>query len=79
MKGGAHPGPFALRASRMYANTPMSCTIGQRSLEHDNTLRECALAQNLEFLLESWVREQMTKSGLTEDPLVAHGLSLGKA
>jgi len=48
--------------------------------EHD-TIAETdrALAQNLEFLLESWVRERMAKGGLTEDPLVAHGLSLGKA
>ena len=48
--------------------------------EHDSIVEtDRALAQNLEFLLESWVREQMAKGGLTEDPLVAHGLSLGKA
>ncbi len=38
-----------------------------------------AIAQNLEFLLEEWIGERMSRQGLSEDPLIAHGLSLGKA
>lgn len=46
---------------------------------HNITEEDRATAQNLEFLLEGWISDQMDKNGLTEDPLVAHGLSLGNA
>jgi hypothetical protein len=36
------------------------------------------LATQLEQQLEAWIADQMKRNGLTEDPLVAHGLSLGK-
>ncbi len=41
--------------------------------------QERDVAQALETTLESWIHGQMAKNGLNEDPLVAHGLSLGKA
>ncbi|MCK5862124.1 MAG: sulfatase-like hydrolase/transferase [Candidatus Hydrogenedentes bacterium] len=37
-----------------------------------------AQAQKLESLLESWIHEHMSRTGQSEDPLIAHGLSLGK-
>lgn len=46
---------------------------------HNLAEEDRATAQNLEFMLEGWVREQMAKNGLAEDPLLVHGLSLGKA
>lgn len=36
------------------------------------------VAQRLEQRLESWVAEKMARNGLTEDPLIAHGLTLGR-
>lgn len=35
-------------------------------------------AQHLEHKLESWIAEKMARNGLTEDPLIAHGLTLGR-
>jgi arylsulfatase A-like enzyme len=37
------------------------------------------LASDLEARLEGWIAEGMAKNGLTEDPVAAHGISLGKA
>ena len=39
---------------------------------------EPELAGALEEKLETWLRAYMEKNGLTEDPLAAHGISLGK-
>lgn len=36
-------------------------------------------ARNLENTLETWIADKMAKNGLTQDPLIAHGLTLGKA
>ena len=36
-------------------------------------------ARALEERLEAWIAGKMQQKGLTEDPLVAHGLTLGKA
>lgn len=36
-------------------------------------------ARGLEAKLEAWIAEKMSKNGLSEDPLVAHGITLGKA
>jgi hypothetical protein len=33
----------------------------------------------LERQLDTWIREKMEANGLTEDPLTAHGITLGKA
>jgi arylsulfatase A-like enzyme len=38
-----------------------------------------AVATELETRLEAWIAEKMAQNGLDTDPLVAHGLSLGKA
>ncbi len=47
--------------------------------EHDNIAeREADLAQDMTEQLESWVRDKMAQNNLAEDPLIAHGLSLGK-
>ena len=40
--------------------------------ERPDVAREC------ENALESWIADKMRANGLTEDPLVAHGLTLGK-
>lgn len=37
------------------------------------------LAAELEQKLEAWIEDKMAQNGLTEDPLVAHGMTLGKA
>lgn len=43
-----------------------------------NVVREQPdVAAELEQKLEDWISEKMAKNGLTEDPLVAHGLTLG--
>lgn len=39
---------------------------------------EPELAGRLEATLESWIADMMRKNGLTEDPLVKHGLTLGQ-
>lgn len=36
-------------------------------------------ASALEARLEAWIAEKMQRSGLTTDPLVAHGITLGRA
>jgi len=36
-------------------------------------------ARALEDTLETWIADKMARNGLTEDPLVAHGLTLGRA
>jgi arylsulfatase A-like enzyme len=36
-------------------------------------------ARDLDARLEGWIAEMMSRNGLTEDPLVAHGITLGKA
>jgi len=36
-------------------------------------------AGDLEQRLEAWIAEMMARNGLTEDPLVTHGLTLGRA
>ena len=47
--------------------------------EHNNIAEEdTELAQSLETQLESWVSDQMAGNGLREDPLISHGLTLGK-
>ena len=40
--------------------------------------RDPETARALEETLEGWVAQKMAKNGLVEDPLVTHGLSLGK-
>lgn len=35
--------------------------------------------RTLEVHLESWIADMMAKNGLTKDPLVAHGITLGEA
>ena len=35
-------------------------------------------AHSMEAQLEAWIAEGMQRNGLTEDPLVAHGITLGK-
>ena len=34
-------------------------------------------AQQLEQRLEAWIQEKMDRNGLSEDPLIAHGITLG--
>ena len=41
--------------------------------------QEPATAQALERQLESWIAEKMRKNNLEQDPLVAHGITLGNA
>ncbi len=41
--------------------------------------REPESVRELETRLETWVRHGMARNGLDRDPLVAHGLTLGKA
>jgi len=36
-------------------------------------------ARDLDARLEGWIAEMMSRNGHTEDPLVAHGITLGKA
>jgi arylsulfatase A-like enzyme len=38
-----------------------------------------ATARTLESQLESWIAEKMRQKGLSGDPLIAHGITLGKA
>ncbi len=38
-----------------------------------------AIVKDLETKLEAWLQEKMRKNGLTSDPLVEHGITLGKA
>ena len=37
------------------------------------------LACELEARLEAWIGDGMTRNGLEMDPLIAHGLTLGRA
>lgn len=39
---------------------------------------EPALAHEMEQALEGWIRDQMARHGLAEDPLVAQGITLGR-
>lgn len=40
---------------------------------------DSATAVELERALEAWIAERMARNGLASDPLVAHGLTLGRA
>jgi arylsulfatase A-like enzyme len=40
---------------------------------------EPAIAADLELRLEDWIAQKMAQNGLTEDPLRAHGITLGRA
>ena len=46
---------------------------------HNIAEQDPETARALEDTLESWIAEKMARNGLTEDPLVAHGLTLGRA
>ncbi len=45
---------------------------------HNMAERQPERAGCMEDQLEAWIAEKMRQQGLTEDPLVAHGLTLGK-
>jgi arylsulfatase A-like enzyme len=45
---------------------------------HNLAEQQPELAQQLEAQLLGWIEAKMAQNGLSEDPLVAHGLSLGK-
>jgi hypothetical protein len=45
---------------------------------HNIASGQPALARALEDTLEQWIHAKMAQNELTEDPLVAHGLTLGK-
>lgn len=46
---------------------------------HNLAEQEPELVRTLEQRLEAWIAEGMAKNGLTQDPLVTHGISLGRA
>ncbi|HPO13665.1 MAG TPA: sulfatase [Candidatus Hydrogenedentes bacterium] len=44
-----------------------------------NMVERCPeIARTMEQQLEEWIEEKMRRNGLTKDPLLAHGLTLGK-
>jgi len=46
---------------------------------HNIAETEPDTARAMERTLESWIAEKMARNGLAQDPLVAHGITLGKA
>lgn len=73
---------FILAREEDFYRTPMRELYDLRSdpNEQSNIAEEDPeTARALEDQLEAWIAEKMRQSGLTEDPLVAHGLTLGKA
>jgi len=46
---------------------------------HNLAREDTETAQRLEQQLDAWIREKMEARALTEDPLRAHGITLGKA
>ena len=45
---------------------------------HNLAPKDPQTAQTLEKQLEAWIANKMAQNGLNQDPLIAHGLSLGK-
>ena len=73
---------FILAREEDFYHTPMRELYDLRT--DPDELHNCAeedpeTAHALESQLEAWIAEKMRKNGLTEDPLVAHGITLGKA
>ncbi len=71
---------FILAREEDYYKTPMRELYDLRN--DPNELINIAeqdpeTVRSLETQLEAWIAEKMAQNGLTEDPLVAHGLSLG--
>ncbi len=72
---------FILARERDFYGGPMRELYDLRGdpEESTNTVEDdAATASDLEARLEDWIAKRMAKNGLAEDPLVSHGLSLGK-
>ncbi len=73
---------FILAREPDYYGTPMRELYDLQADpdEMDNLVDEQPLlAQKLEADLEAWIARKMKQNGLAEDPLVAHGITLGAA
>jgi len=77
-----HSHKFILAREEDFYHTPMRelYDLEADPRELDNIAADRAdLASTLESRLEAWIAAGMKRSGLDVDPLVAHGLTLGKA
>lgn len=73
---------FILAREPDFYGTPMRelydlCADPQE--RHNMVEQQPELAKRLEKTLEAWVAQKVKKNGLDQDPLVAHGITLGKA
>ncbi|HIJ65196.1 MAG TPA: sulfatase [Candidatus Hydrogenedentes bacterium] len=69
------------RAEDFYGSPPRELYDLQRDPNefHNIVEKQPDIARHLEERLESWIAQKMGQNGLTEDPLIAHGLTLGRA
>ncbi|MDO8682586.1 MAG: DUF4976 domain-containing protein [Armatimonadota bacterium] len=71
---------FILARNRGYRKGPMRELYDLESDPDEmNNIAEARpdVAKEMEHTLEGWIARMMEKNGLTEDPLVANGLTLG--